>query len=143
MALGSCELSQDNIESTLVNTTASQHEPKPTIPNKHSLDIKNSEHSEKYSSDMEEFKHVAIEYIGDVLNREKINIMPGVYIQKVATNISNEGAEKKSFDENSSEGLIWTVKQFAETHALRVDLARAMSETGRLFFFKGMKTLTI
>lgn len=135
MALGNCEFSQENIESTLVNSTTPRHEP--TILNKHSMDIKNSEESTKYSSDMEEFKHVAIEYIEDVLNREKINIAPGVYIQKVVTNTSNDKIEKKSFDENTSRNLIQTIKEFSETHALRVDLARAMSETGRLFFFKG------
>lgn len=131
---GNCELSKDNIESTLVNITTTST----TAPNKHSIeDIKNSKHSKKYNSDMEEFKHVALEYIGDVLKREKINIMPGVYVQKIAANISNDKIEKKSFDEYSTENLISTVKEFAETHAIRVDLARAMSETGRLFFFKG------
>lgn len=82
---------------------------------------------------MEEFENVLSEYVEDVLNRKKINIMPGLYIQKIAKNNSEHKIEKKSFDEN----LIWNAKEFAETHVLRVDLARAMTETGRLFFFKG------
>lgn len=98
----------------------------------HSTDAENSGPS-KFSSDMEEFKNVMLEYVGDVLNREKINIAPGFYVQKIATNRSTNAIEKKSLDEN----FISTVKDFTSTHALRVDLARAMSETGRLFFFKG------
>lgn len=82
---------------------------------------------------MEEFKEIFLEYVGDVLNREKINIMPGFYIQKLTTNDTEDKIEKKSFDEN----LIWNAKRFIQTHALRVDLARATTETGRLFFFKG------
>lgn len=82
---------------------------------------------------MEEFKSLMLEYVDDVLNREKINIMPGVYIQKLAINDTKDKIEKKSFDEN----LVWNVKKFIETHALRVELARATTETGRLFFFKG------
>lgn len=129
IALGSCELSRSSDGKALANTSDARQ---PTILNQHSS-IKNSEHSDKSKSDMEEFENVLSEYVEDVLNRKKINIGPGVYIQKIAKSKSEHKIEKKSFDEN----LIWTVKDFAETHALRVDLARAMTETGRLFFFKG------
>lgn len=130
MALGSCEPFENKTENTLVNTSDAQQNRPTEILNKHLSDNKNPANSSRYSSDIKEFENILLEYASDVLNREKINIMPGVYIQKKAT---NETAEKKSFDEN----LIWDVKKFAETHSLKIDLARAMSGTGRLFFFKG------
>lgn len=132
LATGNCEHSENKTENPLVNTSEAQ--PTTVVPNKHLLDIKNSEQSSKYASDMEEFKSIVLEYVDDVLNREKINIVPGVYIQKKASNdTTNNGIEKKSFDRN----LISSMKEFTDTHSLRVDLARAMTETGRLFFFKG------
>lgn len=82
---------------------------------------------------MEEFKNVLFEYVDDVLNRKKIDIMPGVYVEKKDGNKTSENIGKRSFDEN----LISTVKEFVDSHALRIDLARATSGTGRLFFFKG------
>lgn len=127
IAIGRCELSENHRQNTLANT--STHENQTATLNQRSTDIKNSEHS----SDMEEFKSIMLEYVEDVLNREKINIMPGVFIEKLATNDTKDEMEKKSFDEN----FIWNIKQFIDTHALRVDLARATTETGRLFFFKG------
>lgn len=135
ICLGSCAsengiLKNSSKGSTEVNTTAT-HAP---ILNKHSTDIKNtSEPLRKYSSDMEEFRDIMLEYVEDVLNRNKINIMPGVYIEKKASNATSHKIEKKSFEES----LISTIKDFADTHILKVELARAMSETGRLFFFKG------
>lgn len=133
IALGKCELSNQNFENTLVNSTQARHH-QPASLNKHLSDIKNSEsHPAKYSSDMEEFENVLFEYVDDVLNRKKIDIMPGVYVEKKDGNKTNENIGKRSFDEN----LISTVKEFVDSHALRIDLARATSGTGRLFFFKG------
>lgn len=121
-----------NKESTLVNSTE-QHAPTASL-NKHLIDIKSSAPDSKiYSNDMEEFRDIMFEYVEDVLNRNKINIMPGIYIEKKALNVSSDRIEKKSFNEN----LISTIKDFTDTHVLKVELARAMSETGRLFFFKG------
>jgi hypothetical protein len=131
MAFGKCELLKDNHDITIANTSEAHIQP--NILNKHSADIKNSEHSKNFSSDMEEFGNVMFDYVKNVLGREKINIMPGVYIEKIGANNSDVKLEQKSFDKN----VIWAVKDFAETHNLRVDLARATSETGRLFFFKG------
>lgn len=82
---------------------------------------------------MEEFENVLFEYVDDVLNRKKINIMPGVYVEKKDGNKTNATIGRRSSDEN----LISTVKEFVDSHALRIDLARATSGTGRLFFFKG------
>lgn len=126
MVLGKCETQEND---TIANKTETQQH-QPTSLNKQSADIKNSGPSKEHSTDMEEFQTVMAEYVEDVLNREKINLMPGVYIEKKAANISSE---KKSLDGD----LITTIKRFGETHALRVDLARATTETGRLFFFKG------
>lgn len=131
LASGSGELLGNKTENPLVNTSEAQPN---TVPSKHLLDIKKSEQSSKYASDMEEFKSVVFEYVGDVLNREKINIVPGVYIQKKPTNDStNKSLERRVSDEN----LISSLKEIAETRSLRVDLARATSETGRFFFFNG------
>lgn len=133
VSLGKCELLKPNFENTLVNSTEARHH-QPTSLNKHSSDIKNSEsHPAKYSSDMEEFENVLFEYVDDVLNRKKINVMPGVYVEKKDGNGTNPSLRRRSLDEN----LISTVKEFVDSHALRIDLARATSGTGRLFFFKG------
>src|SRR5690349_11195018 len=70
LALGNCEELFDT-ENPLVNISAAQPTTSTVVPNKHLLDIKNSEQSSKYASDMEELKSIAMEYIGDVLNREK------------------------------------------------------------------------
>lgn len=136
VSLGNCELLKSNFENTLVNSTEARHH-QPTSLNKHSSDIKNSEsHPAKYSSDMEEFENVLFEYVDDVLNRKKINVMPGVYVEKKDGNGTNPSLRRRSLDEN----LISTVKEFVDSHALRIDLARATSGTGRLFFFKGKLT---
>lgn len=132
LALGHCELSNNTLN-TLKRASETQEHFQDL--NKHSANIKNSEHLTEYSNDVAEFKNVMLEYIGDVLNRDEINIMPGVYIQKKADNSSVDKVESKSLEGN----LISTVRSFTETHVLRVELARAMSETGRLFFFKGLK----
>lgn len=127
VALTNCEISKNKTANALVDG-----QQQPAIPSKHSEDAKNAANSGNFTSDIEEFEHVMLAYVGDVLNRQKINIVPGVYIQKTTANSMSDRFEKKSFNEN----LISTIKDFAETHALRVDMARAMS-TGRIFFFKG------
>lgn len=133
ISLGKAELLKQNFENTLVNSTEARHH-EPTSLNKHSSDIKNSEsHPATYSSDMAEFENVLFEYVDDVLNRKKINVMPGVYVEKKDGNTTSGSIRRRSFDEN----LISTVKEFVDSHALRIDLARATSGTGRLFFFKG------
>lgn len=124
MALGECAYAS--------NTLGEANHILPKALNKHE-DVKNLEHSKKLATDMEEFEAVLFDYVGDVLSREKINIARGVYFQKITANNSEPIVEKKSLDEN----LISKIKEFAETHLLRVDLARATTETGRLFFFKG------
>lgn len=137
ICLGNCASENELLNNSdkgkaAVNTTAHNE---PTILNKHLIDNKNSsEHSKKYSSDMEEFKDIMFEYAEDVLNRNKINIMPGVYIEKKALNDSSiDKIEKKSFDAS----LISTIEDFTDTHVLKIELSRAMTGTGRLFFFKG------
>jgi hypothetical protein len=88
----------------------------------------------KDPSDLEEFRNVALEYVNDVLHRDTIDILPGVRIER-KTNNSTERAEEKSFDA----GLASTIRHFTESHVVRINLARAATETGRLFFFKGMR----
>ena len=116
----------------IVNMTATYG---PTaILNKHLADIKNStEHSEKYSTDMEEFQNIMFEYVDDVLNRNKIDIMPGVYVEKKNSSASGDKIEKKSFERS----LVSAIKDFTDTHVIKIELSRAMTGTGRLFFFKG------
>jgi len=121
---------------TMTTTPTRREEP---ILNKHNIDSKSPNNAEqKYDSDMLEFESIMAAYVKDVLERKKINLMPGVYIEKVvATNHSSDlnsrADESKSFEEN----FLWTVKKFTNTHALRVDMSRAFAGTGRIFLFKG------
>lgn len=126
LSLGKCELQNNITKNTLVTTQQLQ----PTVLNKHLNNIENSENAKKQSNDMAEFENVLLEYAKDVINRDKINIVPGVYIQKKAL---DEKSEEKSFDNS----FLGSLRKFTRTHALRVDLARATTATGRLFFFKG------
>lgn len=102
-----------------------------SILNKHLKSIENLENVRKQSNDIEEFRNVFLEYAKDVIDRETINIVPGVYIQRKPANFVNSQA--KSYGGSFIESL----RKFTETHDLRVDLARASTATGRLFFFKG------
>lgn len=120
----------------LPNNTANGLRDTETFYDKNAVLSKQKEisgHSAAYENDMQEFETVLSEYIQDVLNRKKINIMPGVYIQKKPTNDANK-SNTKSVDKN----LIWTFKRFTDTHALQIDMGRAFQGTGRLFFFKGI-----
>lgn len=127
MALVRGELSKSDARNTLAEPTEPSQ---PTILNKQTTVAENSNYSKNHSSDVDEFKNVLLEYVSDVVSRDKIDLMPGIYIEKTpAQNV----IERKS----SGDSLIRRVKDFADTHALRVDLARATTETGRLFFFKG------
>lgn len=127
MALVRGELSKSEAR----NTLASPAEPsQPTILSKQTTVTEESNHSKKHSSDVEELENVLLEYFGDVVSRDKIDVMPGIFIEKTsAQNVS----ERRS----TGDSLMWRVKDFVDTHALSVDLARATTETGRLFFFKG------
>jgi hypothetical protein len=103
------------------------------ILSKHSKSVENSQNVKKQSNDMEEFGNVFLEYAKDVINRETINIVPGVYIQRKSPNNVDANSQGKSIDNS----FIASLRKFTETHVLRVDLARATTATGRLFFFKG------
>lgn len=129
ITLWKCELANGDAVNTLANATHAENL-QPINTDKHSPNIKNPELSSNFSSDMEELESIMLEYAGDVLNRKKINLMPGVFIEKKDVNKTNE---KRSFDRN----LLWTIKEFTDTHALRIDLGRAFAGTGRFFFFKG------
>jgi hypothetical protein len=102
-----------------------------TIYSKHQYDdkanIKNSLNNTK-RSDIQEFSDAMYAYISDVLNRESINIAPGIKIERKTNYV-----EGKSFDTS----LISKIKHFTNNHVVSVNLARASTETGRLFFFKG------
>jgi hypothetical protein len=118
IALGRCEASGN---STQASSPSLSTQPR---------DIKHSGHSELYSSDMEEFKHVMLEYVEDVLGRKKINLLPGVSIERKTM---SDKIEAKSLDSN----FMGSIKRFVDTHSVSVDMARAAQATGRLFFFKG------
>lgn len=121
IALGRCESSSNETQGTPPSLN--------TLPS----DIKHSEHSKQYASDMEEFKHVMLEYVEDVLGRKKINIGSGVSIERKATNETSHKIEAKSLGNS----LLGSIRRYVNTHSVSVDLARATTATGRLFFFKG------
>jgi hypothetical protein len=127
MALAECAHSDNKTQ----NSTA--HQTQSFILSKHSNVIENSENAKRQSNDMQEFGKVLLEYAKDVINRETIDIVPGVFIQKKAANKDEKSRKGKSLDVD----FVDTLKTFTETHVLRVDLARASTATGRLFFFKG------
>lgn len=124
MLLGRCELLESYTENTLetASATIGQSEPK----------ILTKQNEKNQSNDIEEFQNVLVEYAKNVINRDTIYIVPGVYIQK---KLHNETAEEKSLDQS----FLGSVVKFTRSHTLRVDLARATSATGRLFFFKGFE----
>lgn len=128
MVFGRCEHLKNNTENTLEAATSPKTS-QLTILNKHSENVK------RQSSDMEEFEKVLLNYAKDVINRETINIVPGVYFQKKSENITDDNTHGKSLEEKS---FLRNIKQFTKTHTLRFDLARATTATGRLFFFKGI-----
>lgn len=129
VVLGHGELSEsDTIKIIPIRTEALE----PTILSKHATVINETTNS-KHSSDAEEFENMLLEYVGDVMSRDKINIIPGIYIQKTPPHNMSDNIERKSSDDS----LIGSVKDFLKTHSLRVELARASTATGRLFFFKG------
>jgi hypothetical protein len=82
---------------------------------------------------MQELSSVISEYVDDILKRDTINLLPGVAIQKKAN--TSDVTERKTSDKS----LISKIQQFTNNHVLTVNLARASTETGRLFFFKGKK----
>lgn len=105
-----------------------------TKPTKHSPHTANTTHLHESTSDMDEFRDVMFDYVNDVLHRDKISILPGVSIEKKKLNYTV--AEEKSL---GGANLISTIRHFTNSHVVTVNLARAATETGRLFFFKGRK----
>lgn len=128
IALGYCEQSVDN--SYVNNISENKNQSKYSTTTNQQHNIKNSQHN---VSDMQEFSNVISEYVDDILERDTINLLPGVAIQK-KINTSAE-TERKTSDKS----LISKIQQFTNNHVLTVNLARASTETGRLFFFKGKK----
>ena len=122
----------NSVENILANTTQAQ-QPKLTGLSKNLPGHFNSKHPQKYSSDVDELRKVIVEYVEDVINRKTINLMPGIYIERKVDNLASKRFEKKSLNDD----LITTIKEFTDRHTLRIDLGRATTETGRLFFFKG------
>jgi hypothetical protein len=98
-----------------------------------SLDKQNS--LKVHKSDVQEFSQLILDYVHDVFNRDTINISPGIAFERKLMNHTNKsnGRERRKVEKN----LISQIKQFADDHVLTVNLARASTETGRLFFFKG------
>ncbi|CAG9808898.1 unnamed protein product [Chironomus riparius] len=129
IALGYCEQSSDNsYVNNISENNKNQSKYSTTTNQQHS--IKNSQH---YVSDMQELSDVVSEYVDDILKRDTINLLPGIAIQK-KINTSDE-AESRTADKS----LISKIQQFTNNHVLTVNLARASTATGRLFFFKGLK----
>lgn len=108
-----------------------------TDGNKHTIAQKNINNSQNHTSDMQEFSTVIFEYIDDALKRDTINLLPGITIKK-KSNVTDE-SERRTSDKS----LISAIQQFANNHVLTVNLARASTETGRLFFFKGMNLFAV
>ena len=81
---------------------------------------------------MQEFSANIRAYVRDVLNRDTINITPGIAFEKKSMNHSSVARQRRG-----AASLISQLRQFTNDHVLTVNLARASTETGRLFFFKG------
>lgn len=86
-----------------------------------------------YKSDIQEFSALVLDYVHDILNRDKIDITSGIAFERKVMNQTNSSRERRKAEKN----LISQIKQFTNDHVLTVNLARASTETGRLFFFKG------
>lgn len=93
-----------------------------------------NKHPQKFSSDLQEFSENIRDYVRDVLNRDTINITPGIAFEKKPMNHSSVERQRRGAAATS---LISQLRQFTNDHVLTVNLARASTETGRLFFFKG------
>lgn len=130
IALGYCEQSVGNsYVNTLNNISENKNQSKySTTTTNQQHGIKNSQH---YVSDMQELSNVVSEYVDDILKRDTINLLPGIAIQKKIN--TSDVAERRTADKS----LISKIQQFTNNHVLTVNLARASTETGRLFFFKG------
>ena len=92
----------------------------------------------KFSSDMQEFSANIRAYVRDVLNRDTINITPGIAFEKKSMNHSSVARQRRG-----AASLISQLRQFTNDHVLTVNLARASTETGRLFFFKGKQNIVL
>jgi hypothetical protein len=100
----------------------------------------NKNSTRKSQSDAAELGEIMFEYFRDILNRDKINLSPGIAFEKKSMNDSS--AEHRQRRRGSHVGgdatsLISQLRQFTNDHVLTVNLARASTETARLFFFKG------
>lgn len=135
VALGSCALTESKTQN-MINSYSTAEQTNHPYLNKHIEINGKSENDKRQSDDFQEFGKVFLEYAKDVINRETINIVPGVYIQRKA-----ENKDEKSQAKSVGGSIVESLKKFTETHMLRVDLARASTATGRLFFFKGKLNL--
>lgn len=95
-----------------------------------------NKHPKKFSNDMQELNANIREYVQDVLNRDTINITPGIAFEKKSMNHSSVERQRRG-----AASLISQLRQFTNDHVLTVNLARASTETGRLFFFKGKENI--
>lgn len=128
MALTRCELVRNNSTINILDSRTYGKSQMSFGKQQQHQHIKDSKHE----SDMHEFGSVISEYVSDVLNRDTINILPGVNIERKINQSSSDGSGK-----NFDTSLISAVRRFTNSHVLTVNLARATSETGRVFFFKG------
>lgn len=87
----------------------------------------------EFKSDIQEFSELIGDYVQDIFNRDTINITPGIAFERKVMNHTTNGRQRRKVEKN----LISQIKQFTNDHVLTVNLARASTETGRLFFFKG------
>lgn len=86
-----------------------------------------------FSSDVQELGEIMQDYVKDILNRDTINISPGILLERKSMDQTRRQQRKAS----DAISLMTQLRQFTNDHVLKVNLARATTETGRLFFFKG------
>lgn len=98
----------------------------------------NKNSTRKFSSDAAELTEIMFEYFRDVLSRDTINLSPGIAFERKSMNDSSaERRQRRRALLSDATSLISQLKQFTNDHVLTVNLARASTETARLFFFKG------
>lgn len=87
------------------------------------------------TTDLSQMEEVVMEYLGDVMNKKLIKLLPGLTLEmKNETNNDGDRTQK-----SEGEGLAAKVGKFLSDRTLKIELARNSKgvETGRFFFFKG------
>lgn len=87
------------------------------------------------TTDLSQLEGVVMEYLGDVMNKKLIKLLPGLSLEM--KNETNSDADRVQNSEG--DGVVARVGKFFSDRTLKIELARSSAgvETGRFFFFKG------